>query len=233
VLSDETDHDAIAESWRRCLTHHNLDPEDPQPPAMLSGAELREARAMAGRILRAADPELDRLHNLVASLGYSVLMTDSQGVVIARRVADADEAACRHWRLWTGALWNEAVAGTNGVGTSRAEQSPITIHRDQHFRSRHIGLSCTVAPLFDFAGRLAGGLAIASFRPDPTGRILPLALAAAREAARRIEARCFRDAYASSLILSLPEAQNEVSVPLVALDADRRVTGARVRPAKC
>ena len=181
---------------------------------------------MAGRVLQAADPELDRLHTLVASLGYVVLLTDTQGVVVARRVAHNDEVACRRWRIWTGALWNEAVEGTNGVGTCLAEHRTITVHRDQHFLTRHTGLSCTVSPVFDAAGRLAGALDISSFRSDPTGAVLPLALAATLEAARRIEARCFHDAYANALVISLPETSDGVSVPLLALHADRRVIGA-------
>jgi len=100
------------------------------------------------------------------------------------------------------------------------------VHRDQHFRIRHTRLTCTVSSLFDAAGRLAGALYISSFRPDPTGAVLPLVLAATRDAARRIEARCFRETYAKALIISLPEAADGVSVPLLALDADRRVIGA-------
>jgi transcriptional regulator of acetoin/glycerol metabolism len=226
VLDNRLDRDPVAESWHRCLTQHNLDPERNQLPAVLSSAEVREARARAGRIVRVADPELDRLYDLVTSLGYSVLMTDTMGLVIASRMAKVDESPCHYWRLRTGAVWNEALEGTNGVGTCLADQRPITVHRDQHFRARYASLSCTMAPLFDAAGRLAGALGIASYHPEPRGRILPLALAATRNAAWRIEEQCFRDAYGSSLIASLPEADMGISAPLVALDADRRVIGA-------
>lgn len=226
VLDNALDRDPVSESWHRCLTQHNLDPERSQLPAVLSSAEVREARARAGHIVRVADPELDRLYNLVTSLGYSVLMTDTMGLVIASRVAKVDESACRYWRLRTGAVWDEALEGTNGVGTCLADRHPITVHRDQHFRARYASLSCTVAPLFDASGRLAGALGIASYHPESRGRILPLALAATRNAARRIEEQCFRDAYGNLLIASLPEADMGTSPPLVALDADRRVIGA-------
>lgn len=226
VLGNAPDRDLVAASWHRCLTQHHLDPEHTQPATVLSSAEVREARARAGRIIRVADPELDRLHALVASLGYSVLMADTDGLVITSRITKVDESACRYWQLRTGAVWNEALEGTNGIGTCLADQFPVTVHRDQHFRTRYANLSCIVAPLFDAAGRLAGALAICSYRPKSRGRILPLALAATRNAARRIEEQCFRDAYASSLIVSLPEADVGISVPLVAVDADRRVTGA-------
>lgn len=217
----------VVASWRRCLTEHRLDPERPDPPTVLSGFELRCACGSAGRLMRAAGPELDRLHALVGAVGYSVLMSDARGAILARRVAPSDEAGCRRWSLWTGALWNEAVEGTNGVGTCLAEQRALTVHRDQHFRRRYTRLSCTVAPLFDAAGRLAGAVDISSFRPDLDGRLLPLAMAAVLEAARRIEAACFRDAFSHCLVLAMPPfGDDQPSAPLLALDADRRILGA-------
>ena len=216
----------IEVSWRRCLLNHHLDPDRTEPPTVLSGFELRQACSQAGRLLRVADPELDRLHGLVHAVGYSVLMTDPCGAVLARRVLNADEGGARHWRLWTGALWSEAVEGTNGVGTCLAEQQPVTVHRDQHFRRRHTSLTCTVAPLFDAAGQLAGALDVSSFRPDAEGRILPLAMAAVRGAARHIEKACFHESFPNCLILTLPEPEEGHSVPLLALDADRRLVGA-------
>ncbi|CAH2600424.1 Sigma-54-dependent Fis family transcriptional regulator [Rhodovastum atsumiense] len=230
VLQQPAEADGIAASWRRCLLQHRLDPEHPHPPTLLSNLELRYVRGHAGRLMRVADPELDRLHGLVHGIGYSVLMTNRQGAVIARRVAERDERGCRDWRLWTGALWSEEVEGTNGVGTCLAEERPVSVHRDQHFRRRHTALTCTVTPLFDAAGRLAGALDISCFRPGPEGCILPLAMAAVQEAARRIEAAYFHDIHARFLILALPRPQDgrtdDTSVPLLALDADRRIQGA-------
>lgn len=216
----------IAASWRRCLLNHRLDPERMDPPILLSGMELRHARDYAGRLLRAADPELDRLHGVVDGLGYSVLLADLSGAIVARRVRGGDEEGCRRWRLWTGALWGEDIEGTNGIGTCLAEQRPVTIHREQHFRRRHTRLTCTVAPVFNAMGEVAGALDVSSFRPDPTGRELPLVMAAVRETARRIEKASFHAYFARHLILAFPEDPDVHSVPLLALDSDRRIIGA-------
>ena len=216
----------IAASWRRCLLNHHLDPERMDPPTLLSGMELRHARDYAGRLLRAADPELERLHAVVDGLGYTVLLADRSGAIVARRVRVGDEDGYRKWRLWTGALWSEDIEGTNGVGTCLAEQHPVTIHRDQHFRRRHTQLTCTVAPVFNAMGQVAGALDVSSFRADPTGRALPLVMAAVRETARRIEKACFHGFFARHLILAFPEDPDVHSVPLLALDSDRRIVGA-------
>jgi transcriptional regulator of acetoin/glycerol metabolism len=226
VLREPANRSPLAGSWRRCLLDHRLDPERAEPPRVADWLAVRLARDRSFRLMRAAEAELDRLFALVSGLGYHVLLTDRDGLVMARRVPDGDESGCRRWYLWTGTDWGEAAEGTNGVGTCLVERRPVTIHRDQHFRQRHTGLTCTVAPLFDAAGELAGALDASSFRPDPSGKIVPLVMVAVRQAARRIEQACFFGLHARRLVLALPEGPDDVSVPLVALDSDRRVVGA-------
>lgn len=226
VLREEAEASRIASSWRRCLVKHQLDPDSGAAPALLSGPEVRYARGYMGRLLRAADGELDRLYGLVQGLGYHILMTDLSGIVVERRVPEGDETGCRKWCLWTGAVWREEIEGTNGVGTCLIERRPVTVHREQHFRHRHTPLTCTVAPLFDVTGRMSGALDASSFRPDPSGRVVPLIMAAVRAAAKRIETQAFHGYFGRHLILALPEPAEAVSVPLLALDADRRIVGA-------
>jgi transcriptional regulator of acetoin/glycerol metabolism len=56
--------------------------------------------------------------------------------------------------LIVGADWSEAHEGTNGIGTCAAEARPMTIHQAEHFRTRHVGLSCSAAPIHDQHGRV-------------------------------------------------------------------------------
>jgi transcriptional regulator of acetoin/glycerol metabolism len=188
--------------------------------------ELRHARDYAGRLLRGAEPELDRLHAIIENLGYSVFLADRSGATIACRVADSAEDGARRRKLWIGTHWSEEVEGTNGVGTCLAEGRPVTVHRDQHFRRRYTPLTCTGAPVFNPIGQVAGALGISSFRPDPTGRVLPLVMAAVRETAQRIEKACFHSFFSHHIILALPESAGAYSVALLALDPDRRIVGA-------
>jgi transcriptional regulator of acetoin/glycerol metabolism len=80
--------------------------------------------------------------------------------------------------------------------------------------------------VFNATGRVAGALDISSCRPNSTGRILPPAMAAVRETARRIEKACFPAFFSRHLILALPDSTDAHSVPLLALDQDRRIVGA-------
>jgi len=216
----------LAASWRRCLTQHHLDPENRKPPETLSGAELRVAQDRMGPLLAAAQDNLDALFQAVGGAGGCVLLTNAEGVPVDRRGVAADDPVFRRWGLWNGAVWSEAREGTNGIGTCIAEQRVLTIHRDQHFHTRNIGLSCTVAPLFDPTGRLAGALDVSSCRSGLEG-LAGLIERAVTDAARRIEARAFREAFPGARIVLLPETSaDRASVPMLAVDGDDVVIGA-------
>ncbi len=216
----------IAASWRRCLTQHHLDPENRKPPETLTGAELRLAQERMGPLLAAAQDNLDALFQAVGDAGCCVLLTDADGVPVDRRGVEGDDAVFRRWGLWQGAVWSEAREGTNGIGTCLTEQRVLTVHRDQHFHTRNIGLSCTVAPLFDPTGRVAGALDVSSCRPGLealTGMVERIVT----DAARRIEAKAFREAFPNARIVLLSETGAErASVPMLAVDGDDLVIGA-------
>ena len=140
---------ALFASWTRSMTRYGLDPHEMRPPATLSACELREAQDRVAPLLFAAQSNLDRLYQAVGDTGCCVLFTDRNGVPVDRRGHHADDETFHRWGLWTGAVWSEAAEGTNGIGTSLAEERPLTIHCDQHFHARNTGLSCTVAPIYD------------------------------------------------------------------------------------
>ncbi|HEX7761270.1 MAG TPA: GAF domain-containing protein, partial [Caulobacteraceae bacterium] len=218
----------VAASWRRCLTVHQLDPEACGPPRILTEGELRPIRETMAPLVRAAEGVLDRLFLAVGDAGCCVLLTDPQGVPAARRGVSVDDEAFRRAGLWVGAVWSEATAGTNGIGTCLAEQRPLTIHHDQHFHTRNIGLSCTVSPVYDHLGRLAGALDVSSCRSDMADSAVGLVAAAVLDAARRIEGRAFRQAFEAARIVLLGEdtVADRPSSPLLAVDADDRIIGA-------
>ena len=216
---------AVFASWTRSLTRYKLDPQDSRPPRTVTSQELAAARAALEPLLCAAHGTLDRLFLAVGGAGCSVLFTDRHGVPVERRGACADDATFHKWGLWTGAVWSEAVEGTNGIGTCLAEDRALTIQRDQHFFSRNTGLTCAVAPIHDHKGRLAAALDVSSCRTDLTEDLSRLITAAVAEAAHRIEARHFRSAFPTARIVLVPEA-DWASGALLAIDSDDLVIGA-------
>ncbi len=216
---------ALAASWRRSLLYHHLDPEMQAPPDRVAEATLREARERLGALATIAGPIIDRVLNAVGRAGCSVLLTDSNGVIVDRRGMPADDEIFSKWGLWTGAIWSEAKEGTNGIGTCLAEQRPIAILRDQHFRTRNTAMSCMGAPIFDAHARLAGVLDVSSCRAELMADLAPLIAAVIADAARRIESEAFRAAFPDCRIIMTPENGHSGSA-LLAVDRYDLVVGA-------
>lgn len=216
---------ALVASWRRSATLHHLDPSDRKPPHRLTDLELEHARQRIEPLIRAAQDSLDRLYLAVGGVGCCVLLADSEGVPIDRRGAAGDDKTFENWGLWTGNVWSEDAEGTNGIGTCLVEHRILTIHADQHFFDRNTALSCTTAPIFDHEGNLAAALDVSSCRADLTEGFINLISMAVADAARRIEADNFRQAFSDARILLAP-TQDKHSGGLLAVDRDDLIIGA-------
>ncbi len=215
----------IAASWVRSWRRYGLDPDDCSPPGTVTAQELRDARERLGPLLRLAQPSLDMLFQAVGGTGCCVLLTDCDSVLVDRRGAVGDDDAFYRWGLWTGAVWSEASEGTNGIGTCIAEARPLTIHRDQHFHTRNIGLSCSVAPVYDHLGRIAAALDVSSCRADLTEGFVGLIATAVADAARRIETLNFYQAFPDARIVLAPDVDRHATA-LLAVDRDDLIVGA-------
>src|SRR5260370_32389845 len=135
--------------------------------------------------------EIEQLYKVVREAGYTVLFCDSWGVAVAHGAEDAWASQFRYWGTWLGAVWSEEVEGTNGIGTCIVEERPVTVHRSQHFRSRHINLSCSGAPVFGADGRLIAVLDVSAIDPELSERAHALTGALTVPSARAVEVRFF------------------------------------------
>lgn len=216
---------ALAASWRRSLLYHGLDPETRSPPDRVDEAVLHEARERLGALIEIAAPTLERLFSAVGLSGCSVLLTDSEGLILERRAMAGDDDVFAEWGLWTGAVWSEGKEGTNGIGTCLAERRPVTIHRDQHFHTRNTAMSCMGAPVFDENARLAAVLDVSSCRGDLTVDVASLIGRLVADAARRIESDSFREAFPGCRIVMAPE-HGYRGAALLAVDSYDLVIGA-------
>jgi transcriptional regulator of acetoin/glycerol metabolism len=225
ISGDDAARSALAASWRRSGRLHALDPASLTPSQRLPMTEVDEARERLGPLLRVAQASMDRLFLAVGGVGCSVLLADSDGVVVDRRGAACDDSTFDGWGLWTGAVWSEKYEGTNGIGTCLVEQRVVTIDRDQHFFTRNVLLSCTTAPIFDEHGELAAAIDVSSCRGDLTEGFQRLIGMVVADAARGIEAENFRLAFPEARILLTPAGERE-GAALVAVDSDDLVIGA-------
>jgi transcriptional regulator of acetoin/glycerol metabolism len=140
-----SEREEIFESWRRCLLDHRVDARDVSAPHIITQNELKVFREPLENIVVQAQEEIDRLY-AVSPAGYVVLLCNREGwrfIIAGTKPTPASSS--------TGVSgWGRLVGGsrrTNGIGTCIAEQVPLLVHADQHFRSRHTQLSCAAPGL--------------------------------------------------------------------------------------
>lgn len=216
---------ALVASWARSASLHGLDPSRRRDPYRLTDAELRVAKEKSDPVIAHAAPHLDQLFQMVNGLGGCVVLADTDGVALDRRGHQAMDRDFEDAGLWTGTNWSEASAGTNAIGTCLAEGRAVTIHRDQHFLARNIGLSCSSAPVYDAEGRLAAVFDVSTARPEMAEAVATLIAQTVQEAARKTEADMFHAAFPRARIVMMPGLERGQGA-LLAVDADDLVIGA-------
>jgi transcriptional regulator of acetoin/glycerol metabolism len=215
----------VTASWCRSLLHHGLDPGTAAKRARVDLSTLGQRQSEHAALLAVASPVLDQVFRSVGRSGCGVVLSDPTGIVLDRRVGAGDAAEFDAVGLVEGGRWGEAEEGTNGIGTCLFEDKPVIIHRDQHFASRNLSISCMDAPLHDPQGRLAGALDVSSYRQDHGPAMAELVSALVRDAARRIERDYFCTHYAGSRIVFLADDPIH-GTALLATDRDDLVIGA-------
>ena len=173
-----------------CASELLINPDSQAGPHVATESELRIFREPLTRAIISSQEEIDRLFAIVRQEGYVVLLCNSEGVAIHHRGHEARDEEFKKRGIWLGGVFSEQIEGTNGIGTCIAEQRPVLVHREQHFRTRYIDLSCATAPIFDRQGKIMLALNCCTVTRGPAHR---LALAAAKVAAHAVEERLFRE----------------------------------------
>jgi len=218
--------DLVQSSWVRSANAYAVDPNSSAPPRIVTFSELRESRGAEGALIDVAQVELDRLYKIVRPTRYVILLCDRNGLVIEHRGEEAEAEQFRRWGTWLGGVWSEEAEGTNGIGTCIAEGRPVTVHRSEHFRTRHIDLSCSGAPIYDPDGELLAVLDVSSIDPQLSDHAHALTGSLTVAAARAIEERLFRKRFHRSWIVAARSADSPASGVLIAVDRDLRIVGA-------
>jgi len=216
----------VSASWRRSATEHGVDPLNSEAPRILLPNELKDFREPLDELIFSAQEEIDRLYRVVREAGYTVLLCDTAGVAVEHRGDNADASRFRYWGTWLGGVWSEAIEGTNGIGTCIAEERPVTVHRSQHFRSRHIDLSCSAAHVFGVDGKLMAVLDVSAIEPELSERAHALTGALTATAARAIASRLFRERFRRDWIVAVSPLEDGEPGMLLAVDGNQRIVGA-------
>jgi transcriptional regulator of acetoin/glycerol metabolism len=219
----------IERSWYRCVNEYGLDPSKPRRGRIETRQRLRESREQIEEYMLVARAGMEQLFKRVRALGYVLLLTDAQGITVDYIGNDSWDRELSTAGLALGANWQESHAGTNGIGTCIAEQAALTCHRDDHFFSSHLGLSCTTTPLFGPEGDFIGALDVSALSSPEAKESQHLALHLTLLYGQMIEDANFLRHFRDRWILRLGTAGPLVDVCgelMLAFDKDGVVVGA-------
>ncbi|MGP3983799.1 SpoIIE family protein phosphatase [Streptomyces sp. KR80] len=144
--------DLILSSWQRCQSL-GLQPEHIDVP-------YRDAFDQDSDLVRAAGPVLDRLQTLITGTPVGVILTDTRGWILERRVGEPEMArVCDSTHGFPGFCLTESFAGTNAINLALRERRPCRVYGPEHFDQRLQTADCLAVPVrAPLNGRIVGVL---------------------------------------------------------------------------
>lgn len=198
----------IAESWRRMLAG-GVHPDRDARSRMLSAAETEERRHVSP--LREVLPVLrEGLLPALDEVLHIMVVADAEGRLLWREGHSSILRKADRLGFAVGADWDEAVVGTNGVGTALVTRRPVQVFSAEHFVSSHHDWTCAGAPVRDPRdGRLLGVVDVsgplATMHPATLAWVTSVARLAERELrVRHLESLERLRAVAAPLLARLP-----------------------------
>jgi transcriptional regulator of acetoin/glycerol metabolism len=171
----------IATSWRRSVML-GID------PSRRGALPYEPDREPTPRLLRAAEPVLDRLVQQLSGTPTGVVLADSKAWVLwrgagKRSLFAALDAISASPGCWLG----EEVVGTNGLGTVVEERRATMIVGGEHYLDSMQDFTCVGVPIMDpHSNRLEGVLDLTCPSRATNELLLPLLAEAVREIEQRL-----------------------------------------------
>ncbi len=207
----------IKRSWLRCLNEYHLDPQSEREPFVLPRQEHLARKERNQALMALADAEMAHLYHQLAGSGYSIILTDRDGVLLDYYGDLSFRNAAFRTGLVLGAMWDERHGGTNGMGTCLIERTALIVHRNQHFFSRNTGLTCCAAPIFGPDGELVAALDASGESERAQQHTLVLVNMSAQMIENRLFLHHFREAFVVRFH-SRPELLGTWGEGIIALD---------------
>ncbi len=216
----------VTRSWHRCLREYGIEPTAPRRGAVLNPQSVKELQERMGELLPIARAEMESLYEQIAGSSFAVILSDTRGTVLSTITDPSLQREFRQAGLSVGALWDERHEGTNGIGTCLAEGTPVTVHREEHFRGYNMSLSCSAAPILDAHGTLIAVLDASTANSNDSRLIQRHTMALVNMSANLISRWNFMHEFGESWILrfhSRPEFVGLLHEALVAMDGSGRI----------
>ena len=216
---------AIQSSWERCAHAYKLNPDAGNPILRLQQSEVTPRREALIEQVGGHQGIFRKLAEIAADTGQCLVMTDKDGILVRLEVKGAET----EWNgIAVGSVWDERVAGTNGVSMALAEGQEVTVKGSDHFYTQLQRYSCSGAPLRDSSNEIVGVVSLSCLnRGDPADSNYARHLldAAASRIQQTLFMRDFKDA--SIVSVAMPGRRELIKgAELVAVDEHGTILGA-------
>ncbi|AHF05839.1 sigma-54-dependent Fis family transcriptional regulator [Desulfitobacterium metallireducens] len=169
----------IYRSWQRSL-NYNVNRSHISQNMILSTPHLRELRDSQEDLIRAAEPVLPYIFQLLVTSNYHVLLSDKKGFILEAKGDGPFVNKAERIHLSPGVNWREDVKGTNAIGTALTENIPISISGWEHYVKENHFLTCCAAPITGIQGDTLGVIDISGEFGNNQERILEIAMLGAK-----------------------------------------------------
>jgi transcriptional regulator of acetoin/glycerol metabolism len=188
----------LAKARERFLASEPVGPMEVREPILTSWRRSRDWSVAADRIdlrytrdpdpetalARSAEPVLRQLHEQLDGQPISIILTDSNGLVLSRLTADHDlERHLDGVMLAPGFNYSEDLVGTNGIGTALEAGRPTHVFGHEHYAEHLEGLACAGVPIHHpITGKTVGVIDLTCWRKNAD----PLLVALVKNTAEQI-----------------------------------------------
>ncbi len=159
---DGKPHDAILDSWVRCMDAGLV---ATQRPAMqvVEAADLAARRERWAVARRLAQAELETLAQQIAGSNFLLAFADREGVILDLYADNRFATSGADAGIVAGSCWTEALAGTNGLGTALSLGGAVAVSGLEHYFLDLGAITCTAVPVRDPQGQVVGVLDASSY----------------------------------------------------------------------
>jgi transcriptional regulator of acetoin/glycerol metabolism len=183
----------VVSSWQRSLKF-GVNPAGRAAPIEAAGDGFLKLRHRNRELIDASADLFLRIEDVFDGARCMMLLTDPHGVVLQtvgdhRTLGEAEQI-----HLVAGGRWDEAVIGTNGIGTALATGQPAQVHATEHFCEGIKSWTCAAAPVCEpGTGRILGVVDISGPPSTYQRGNLSLAVATARQIETALAERAGRE----------------------------------------
>jgi transcriptional regulator of acetoin/glycerol metabolism len=177
VSSPQTARGVIADSWRRARLSG-------LSPSSTVDALKADEYDTSSRLLRAADPVLNKMAAALDGWDYCVMLADRDARIVATRWGSPRMRRTFEMlgEALHGTLFREETTGTNSIATTYELRRAVAVHGHEHFIAQLHGFSCYGQPITDpHTRRLEGVLSITCLAGERNPLLAPYVGGAAAE----------------------------------------------------